>query len=266
SATPAPDPAGGGRFALELADRRRGREVRRVILRRAAGVVLIAMVSVPGMRPAAAATLGELGFAPCVLTSVGLPRPTEAQCTTVTVPEDPAAPDGRTIELALAWVPVEGDAAPDPVFFIAGGPGQSARAQYPRLPAAFGDINRPRHILLLDQRGTGGSRPLYCPEQEGAEALLGIEEPSPQQLRELAGRCRDELQEVADLRFYTTTEAVHDLEFVRRRIGASRLNLIGVSYGTRVAQQYAKAHPQHVRTIILDSVGPADLALGAEHA
>lgn len=237
-----------------------------MILRRATGVALIAMVCMPGTRPASADALGELEFSPCVLTSVGLPRPTEAQCTTVTVPENPAAPDGRTIELALAWVPVEGEAAPDPVFFIAGGPGQSARAQYPVLAAAFSDINRTRHILLLDQRGTGGSRPLVCPEQEGEEALLGIDEPSPQQLRELAEHCRDELQEVADLRFYTTTEAVHDLEFVRRRIGAPRLNLVGVSYGTRVAQQYAKAHPEQVRTIILDSVVPADLALGAEHA
>jgi pimeloyl-ACP methyl ester carboxylesterase len=216
--------------------------------------------------PAAAGMLGDLSFEPCVLTTVGLPRPIEAQCTTVAVPEDPSVPDGRQIDLALAWVPVEGEAEPDPVIFIAGGPGQSAREQYPALAPAFGDIRRSRHILLLDQRGTGGSRPLFCPEDEDVTAVLGSEDAAPAQLREFAERCRDELQEIADLRFYTTTEAVHDLEFVRRRIGAPQLNLIGVSYGTRVAQQYAKTHPDGVRTIILDSVLPADLALGAEHA
>jgi pimeloyl-ACP methyl ester carboxylesterase len=216
------------------------------------------------MSTAAGSELGELSFEPCVLTAAGLPRPAEAQCTTLLVPENPAEPEGRQIELALAWIPVEGAAEPDPAFFIAGGPGQSAREQYPALAPAFADIRRTRHILLLDQRGTGGSHPLFCPDEQ--ELALGAAEPSAEELGEYAARCRDALQEVADLRFYTTTEAVHDLELVRRRVGAAQVNLIGVSYGTRVAQQYAKAHPEHVRTIILDSVVPADLALGAEHA
>jgi pimeloyl-ACP methyl ester carboxylesterase len=216
--------------------------------------------------PAAASVLGDLSFEPCVLTTTGLPRPTEARCTTVAVAEDPALPDGRQIGLALAWIPVEGEAEPDPVFFIAGGPGQSAREQYPALAPAFADIRRSRHILLLDQRGTGGSRPLFCREEEAEPARYVIEEDSPARIREATERCRDELLEVADLRRYTTTEAVHDLEHVRRLLGARQLNLIGISYGTRVAQQYAKAHPEHVRTILLDSVVPAGLVLGAEHA
>jgi pimeloyl-ACP methyl ester carboxylesterase len=221
--------------------------------------VLVAM-------PAAAAVLGEVSFEPCVLTTAGLPRPTEAQCATLAVPENPAAPDGPTIELALAWIPVEGEAEPDPVFFIAGGPGQSAREQFPALASAFADIRRSRHILLLDQRGTGGSQPLFCRDEEAEAAMLGGEAPSLDELREFAARCRDQLQETADLRFYTTTEAVYDLEFARRRVGAEQLNLVGVSYGTRVAQRYASTHPERVRTMILDSVVPAELALGAEHA
>jgi pimeloyl-ACP methyl ester carboxylesterase len=215
--------------------------------------------------PAAASVLGELSFEPCVLTTAGLPRPTEAQCTTVQVPENPHSRDGRTIELALAWIPVEGEAEADPVFFIAGGPGQSAREQYPALAPALGDIRRSRHLLLLDQRGTGGSHPLHCPEEDdGVDPAIG--EPALERLREFTEHCRDVLQDTSDLRFYTTTEAVHDLEFVRRRIGAPQVNLIGVSYGTRVAQQYAKTHPDSVRTLVLDSVVPADLALGTEHA
>jgi pimeloyl-ACP methyl ester carboxylesterase len=214
--------------------------------------------------PVAARVLGDVQFEPCVLTSAGLPRPTEAQCATITVPENPAAPDGRQIELALAWIPVDGVAEPDPVVFIAGGPGQAAREAYPAIAPAFGDIRRTRHVLLLDQRGTGGSQPLFCPDEQDT-ALAPVAAPV-EQLREQAERCRDELQAVADLRFYTTGEAVHDLEFMRRRIGAAQLNLVGVSYGTRVAQQYAKTHPERVRTVLLDSVVPMDLALGAEHA
>jgi pimeloyl-ACP methyl ester carboxylesterase len=229
------------------------------------GVVsALALVGLLAGSPAAGRELGELSFEPCVLTAAGLPRPAEARCTTILAPENPAEPEGRQIELALAWIPVEGAAEPDPVFFIAGGPGQSAREQYPALAPAFADIRRTRHVLLLDQRGTGGSRPLFCRDEQ--ELALGAAEPSPEELAGYAARCRDALQEVADLRFYTTTEAVHDLELVRRLAGASQVNLVGISYGTRVAQQYAKAYPDRVRTIILDSVAPADLALGAEHA
>jgi pimeloyl-ACP methyl ester carboxylesterase len=214
----------------------------------------------------AASTFGELEFEPCVLTAAGMPRPVAAQCSRLLVAENPANPGGPQIELALAWIPVEGPAEPDPVFFLAGGPGQGARDSYPMVAQAFADIRRSRHILLLDQRGTGGSRPLFCPEEEDEMAVPGLEEFSPQKLAEFTARCRDELQEFADLRHYTTSEAVHDLEQVRVAIGAERLNLVGVSYGTRVAQQYARAHPQRVRTLILDSVVPNDLALGAEHA
>jgi pimeloyl-ACP methyl ester carboxylesterase len=218
------------------------------------------------MTTASASMLGELGFEPCVLSAVGLARTTEARCAAVTVPEDPATPGGRSIELALAWVPADGDAEPDPVFLLAGGPGQSARQQYPLLETAFTDIRRSRHVLLLDQRGTGGSHPLFCREEESQAGGIGTEPVSVEQMRMYAARCRDELQQVADLRFYTTTEAVHDLELIRQMIGAEQVNLVGVSYGTRVAQQYAKAYPDRVRTLVLDSVVPAELALGAEHA
>lgn len=216
--------------------------------------------------PAHGRMLGEIEFDPCVLTTAGLPRPVEAQCATVVVPENPADPEGRSIELALAWIPVEGDAEPDPVFMIAGGPGQSARDSYPMVEPAFGNVARSRHILLLDQRGAGESHPLFCESPDAEDAGLGFDDFSPERARELAETCRDELEQKADLRFYSTAEAVFDLDFVRRAIGAAQVNLVGVSYGTRVAQLYAKTYPQHVRTLVLDGVVPMSLALGAEHA
>jgi pimeloyl-ACP methyl ester carboxylesterase len=153
----------------------------------AAGVLLAAA-------PAQARTLGEVEFQPCVLTSAGLPRPTEAQCATVTVAENPADPDGRKIDLALAWIPVEGEAEPDPVFMIAGGPGQSAREAFPAVAPAFADINRSRHILLLDQRGTGGSNLLACPMEEAEqEATMGLDDFEPERLREFTRECIDAL-------------------------------------------------------------------------
>jgi pimeloyl-ACP methyl ester carboxylesterase len=236
-------------------------------VRRGAAVVVSAAVLLAGLAlPVQARTLGGIEFEPCVLTAAGMLRPTEAQCATLAVPENPAQPDGRMIDLALAWIPPDAEAEPDPVFMIAGGPGQSARESYPMVAHAFGDIARSRHILLLDQRGTGGSNPLFCPEVEGLDATISMRDFTLERVQAYATRCRDELQARADLRYYTTTEAVADLDFVRRAVGARHVNLVGISYGTRVAQQYAKTHPEHVRTLILDGVVPPGLALGAEHA
>lgn len=213
--------------------------------------------------------LGSLRFAPCTLSQPGLPIAVEAQCTTLSVPEDRANPDGRQISLGIGWVPASGDAEDDPVVLIAGGPGQAAKQAYPLVHAAFRDLRRTRHVLLLDARGTGDSQPLVCRNGEG-EAAIGEGEAgeafSAEAARDFAERCARELGASADLRHYGTREHVEDLDALREAVGTARLNLIGVSYGTRVAQQYAARYPQHTRTVTLDSVVPNTLVLGNEHA
>src|SRR3546814_10157927 len=72
-------------------------------------------------------------------------------------------------------------------------------------------------------------------------------------------RCRNELSQRAVLRFYTTTYAVRYFDAVRQATGAETINLLGISYGTRVAQQYAHTYPRHTRTLVLDSEAPNDL-------
>ncbi len=213
-------------------------------------------------------TLGSLVFAPCSLTASGLPGAVEAQCTNVEVPEDRSQPEGRKIALALAWVPADGEAEPDPLFMIAGGPGQSAKESYPMLHGAFRDVRRSRNVLLLDARGTGGSRPLVCRNAEGEAAITDgdTSEIDLDVARDFARRCADTLGAEADLRHYGTSEHVDDLEAVRSAIGAPKVNLIGISYGTRVAQQYAARYPASTRALVLDSVAPNTMVLGNEHA
>src|SRR5690606_36556983 len=80
--------------------------------------------------------LGDITFASCSLSAVGA-QAVEAQCATFAVPEDHDAPDGRQIELAIAVLPAETQAEPDPIVMIAGGPGQSALESYPMLAPAF---------------------------------------------------------------------------------------------------------------------------------
>jgi pimeloyl-ACP methyl ester carboxylesterase len=204
-------------------------------------------------------TLGSLQFKPCSLPSP-FPQgdPLEAQCTTFAVPEDRSKQGGRTVALNIAWIPPRNtsDPAADPVFFLAGGPGQAAVATFPGLAPGFKDIMKDRGIVLVDQRGTGKSNPLNC-KSDGSEFT-----DDPAKGREWIEGCIAELSAKADLRRYTSTDAVADLEAVRKAIGAEKINLIGVSYGTRMAQQYALRHPQHVRTVTLDSPVPNTLGLG----
>ncbi|HET9473516.1 MAG TPA: alpha/beta fold hydrolase, partial [Steroidobacteraceae bacterium] len=158
--------------------------------------------------------------------------------------------------------------APDPLFLIAGGPGTSAVDLYTGLFAPFDRVRRDRDIVLLDQRGTGRSHRLDC-DYGDPDVFQRIEEVEvgPEVIR-----CRDELSKKSDLRFYTTSVAVKDLDAVRAALGYERVNLYGGSYGTRVAQHYARRYPQATRTLILDGVidpqtvlGPA-IALDAERA
>lgn len=184
-----------------------------------------------------------------------------ALCGTLEVPEDRDAADANTIE--LAWAVVEartGQPDPDPVFFLAGGPGQSARDTAPVISRYLDDANRTRDLVFLDQRGTGGSNSLDC----DLDDELFLTEPDLDQVDALLRECSATFD--ADLRHYTTLDAVADLEALRTRLGFERVNLVGGSYGTRVAQVYLREYPEAVRSVVLDGVVPMRLKLGAEHA
>lgn len=180
-----------------------------------------------------------------------------ARCGWLEVPEDPRAPAGHHIRLHVALVPaLTLNPAPDPFVFITGGPGQAPSEEYPTFGAAFERIRRARDIVLIDQRGTGRSNRLHCAYSEETEVA------SEDRVRWQAEtqRCLGELS--ADVRFYTTSVAVEDLEAVRAALGYVQWNLWGGSYGTRVAQHYIRRHPARVRTAVLDGVVPPELIIG----
>jgi pimeloyl-ACP methyl ester carboxylesterase len=199
----------------------------------------------------------DLPLGPCRISDPHGMVSIEARCGRLAVPEDPQEPQGARIELAVAVVPaVATRAKPDPLFLIAGGPGQGAIQGYAPILGAFAGIRRDRDLVLVDQRGTGGSNRLDCDMPEDA---LETGELLPSELRELARRCLAALK--ARPQFYTTSIAVRDLDAVRAALGYERINLFGGSYGTRVAQHYVRRHPERVRTVVLDSIVPPGLVL-----
>jgi pimeloyl-ACP methyl ester carboxylesterase len=186
----------------------------------------------------------------------------DAQCGVLKRPLDPASPDGTQIDLHVVVVPaLARQKLPDPIFFFAGGPGQSAIGLAGTIEHLSSRLGARRDLVLIDQRGTGHSAPLQCdiptPDEQIARAL--------DRARQVAAldACRASLQTLpwGDLRFYTTTIAMADADAVRAALGAERVDLIGVSYGTRAALEYLRAYPQHVRRVVIDGVAPPDMVL-----
>lgn len=204
-----------------------------------------------------ASNLAALELRPCHLSVQQSPARVAAACGTFEVPENPEDPGGTTIVLAVAVLPATTRSqSADPLFFITGGPGQSALDSFVTARAAFGRINRNRDIVLVDQRGTGSSNKQSCPVSEGMDPLQF----DPARHRELLAACFEEM--TGDPRLYTTSVAIRDLDLVRAALGYERINVYGISYGSRVAQAYARRYPDRVRTVILDGIVPMQLALG----
>lgn len=185
----------------------------------------------------------------------------KARCGTFVRPLDPADPESPPLELNVAVVPALSlEPEPDPLVPIAGGPGQASVAFYAAWATAFERVRRDRDILLLDQRGTGESAAMTCDIDDD---LLGGQYSTEQTLR-ATRECLETLP--FDPRFFTTSVAVSDLEALRIALGYGPLNLYGISYGSRVAQHFARRYPNSTRTVILDGVVPPQIALGPEIA
>jgi pimeloyl-ACP methyl ester carboxylesterase len=218
-------------------------------------------VTVPS-RPAIEGSGQSLTLKPCQIEDASHFNVMAAECATLEVPENPAAPLGRTISLYIARAPaISRRKSPDPLFILAGGPGMGATTMYAGTAPAFARIRRDRDIVLVDQRGTGKSNVLNCAFDD--DALLRS---TPAEVQAETRRCLDQLRQHADVAFYTTSVAVRDLDRVRAALGYDRINLYGGSYGTRVAEHYLRRFPQHTRTLILDGVVAPELALGPEIA
>ena len=110
-------------------------------------LITAALLAIACAPDAQARNLGSLDFKACSLSTPFSGDAISAQCATLQVPENPAAPTGRKIGLKIAWIPADRDdaAEPDPVFMLAGGPGQSALESYPQAANAFAEIRKKRH-------------------------------------------------------------------------------------------------------------------------
>lgn len=198
------------------------------------------------------------------LTDCEIPGVGKAKCGTYQVFENRAAKTGRQITMNIVVFPATGDKpAPDPIFYFAGGPGSGATEDARGIALEFKKLRERRDLVFVDQRGTGGSNPLNCEFYNPKDLQSYLEYFFPlEQVR----KCRTELEPKADLKLYTTTIAMDDIDEVRAALGYDNINLFGGSYGTRAALTYLKRHGKNVRTATLQGVSPTDQFLPGDFA
>jgi len=167
------------------------------------------------------------------------------------------------ISLHIVVLPATGEhPAPDPVFFLHGGPGAAATTAANRFADSW--MRRDRDIVLVDQRGTGRSNPLRVALPGSDDNLQGYLDPIF--LVDLFQKAKLQLEQRADLRQYTTPIAMDDLDDVRAALKYEQINLLGGSYGTRAALIYMRRHTDRVRTAVLTGVAPVSFLNPLYHA
>jgi pimeloyl-ACP methyl ester carboxylesterase len=220
--------------------------------------LLLLLSSIPSATFASTTdTLKRLGGYPC--------PDSNFTCISLTVPLDHFAPSGKTIDVVFGVLPATGERKG--MFITAtGGPGYSgiATAGYDAetLPP---EINEHYDLVFFDQRGIGASHALACDKAVDSYYKTDVKANTPEQetealdtARKFALDCTTKIG-VADVIDYTTRQAVEDLETFRQAIGDDKIWLYGESYGTKYAQVYTAAHPEHLAGLFLD--GPIDLTL-----
>ncbi|HYL77725.1 MAG TPA: alpha/beta hydrolase [Bryobacteraceae bacterium] len=187
----------------------------------------------------------------------------EVQCATYPVWENRATKTGRKIGLNIVVLPARGtERAPDPLFILAGGPGQASTETV--VGYVRNAVRNRRDIVFIDQRGTGQSNPLDCD-------LFG----DPPDLQKMVTYsfpvdsvevCRARLSKIADLGLYTTDLGMDDVDEVRQWLGYGKINIWGGSYGSMAAQVYMRRHGANVRAVVLAGVAPVDELIPLHHA
>lgn len=213
-----------------------------------------------GLIAAASAVANIASFVPTECTRALVAA--KVRCGTVTVPEDRSKPDGRQIRLNIIVIPAKQPSnVGQALFELEGGPGLADTNNVGFYLTDGAPYGTTRDIVLFDQRGTGRSNPLDCPEFDAPDRAL-----QPMFSAKTVSSCRARLGQRANLTKYTTDDAVADLDAVRTALGYRRIDLTALSYGTTLAMRYIALHGDHVRSAILLSAVPPSAMPPRHHA
>lgn len=239
------------------------------------GTALLAIALVGRTAPATLPTYAQsdrvtLTYHECI-DGPRYPLDRQVDCATLAVPENRDRPDSRLIELEVMIVRArQTPAQPDPLVYLSGGPGGSTTGLISSFEYIFGTFALARDVILMDQRGTGLSRPsLACPDYSLAnfEAYVGgysLEDGAQHAADAIIACYNDYAAQGVDMNAYTSAENAADFEDLRRALNIEQWNLYGISYGTRLALTIMRDYPDGIRSVIIDSVLPPNAELYIE--
>ncbi len=225
--------------------------MRRPILTTIVGGTLLwgaTLLGATGAMALASTAAGAMTFTPCTSASAA-----GFSCATLSVPLERSGAVAGNVNLDVERLdsdPTHPAPSKTAVVALAGGPGQAAVPLAAGMAKTIAPALTTRDLLVFDQRGTGSSGALSCPTLEGGEMTGSI--------GQAFERCASRIGPARGA--YTTQESVADIEALRRAGGYEKLVLFGVSYGTKVALEYAERYPQNVEAMVLDSVVPPEKA------
>ncbi|HEX3577726.1 MAG TPA: alpha/beta fold hydrolase [Thermoanaerobaculia bacterium] len=196
---------------------------------------------------AAASLASSLRLAPCTIAGAA------ARCGTFDVRESPRSSRTLALKVIVLAAREHNDSA---IFPFSGGPGIATTPGAEEEVKYFGAEMRRHDVVLVDQRGTGGSAPLRCPDaqKKHARELIEVELfPLP-----FVTDCRREIEKESDLSAYGTAQFADDVDVLRRALGYGGINIVGISYGTRSALTFLQRHPKAVQTLLLEGPLPPE--------
>ena len=184
--------------------------------------------------------------APAQIPTTPCPDVAGALCGSLTVALDPADPSAGTIDIGFETHPARKGRTLGTIVAIEGGPGYATTASRDWYLDLFDPLLDHRDLLLIDNRGTGRSEAIDCPELQSYEGDYVTN----------VGLCGAQLGATSDL--YGTAFAIDDMVQVLDALGIDAVDMYGDSYGSFMAQAFAVRHPDRVRTLVLDGTYPVE--------
>lgn len=214
----------------------------------------MAVVALAGLSGLVKANDNKLTLEDCHLDGISQ----QVQCGKLQVPEDYQNPTGEQLSINFAVLPaIDRNQNKEPMMFLAGGPGQAAVSLASGLYQAFNEVRKTRDIILVDQRGTGGSHPLQCEDELELDPYTYMPE---SYTSADVKKCIDTLE--GDLSQFNSENAIRDFDAVRQALGHEKITIYGGSYGTRAGLVYMRLFPESLSAVVLDSVGPIEVPIG----